>query len=284
MGWGKGAVAVLVGWGLLLGLTACGEEMATEAHDGKEAVAEDRPTGEEEKLEPAKRDWQAEFGDRIPRQWGEQVTGVISRLDTDEPVIALTLDACGGEWGSGYDRELIRFLQEKEVPATLFINQRWLRANPGTFDALAADPLFTIENHGTEHRPLSVNGRSVYGIQGTADVEEVVAEIQDNQRAIAERTGREPRFFRSGTAYYDEVAVAIAREMGIQVIHFDIVGDAGATRTADEVERALLSSRPGSIVILHMNQPQSGTAEGVKRAIPRLLEKGYQFVKLDDVL
>jgi peptidoglycan/xylan/chitin deacetylase (PgdA/CDA1 family) len=40
------------------------------------------------------------------------------------------------------------------VPATLFVNARWIEANPRQFRQLAADPLFEIANHGTEHRPL----------------------------------------------------------------------------------------------------------------------------------
>jgi peptidoglycan/xylan/chitin deacetylase (PgdA/CDA1 family) len=31
-----------------------------------------------------------------------------------------------------------------------------------------------------------------------------------------------------------------------------------------------------------MNQPQSATAEGLKEAIPLLLEKGYKFVTLEE--
>jgi hypothetical protein len=33
-----------------------------------------------------------------------------------------------------------------------------------------------------------------------------------------------------------------------------------------------------------MNQPESGTAEGLAEAVPRLLDEGYRFVTLDDVV
>src|SRR5258708_792652 len=82
-------------------------------------------------------------------------------------VIALTFDACGGPGGSGYDQALIDFLRRRQVPATLFLNSRWIDANPAAFHLLAAEPLFEIGNHGTRHRPLSVTGRSAYGIPGT---------------------------------------------------------------------------------------------------------------------
>ena len=144
-----------------------------------------------------------------PTVWGEAVPGVVQRLPTSDRVVALTLDACGGRAGSGYDAALIETLRRERVPATLFINARWIEANPQEFWQLAADPLFQVANHGTAHRPLSVTGRSVYGITGTASVAEVVDEVSVNQRLITDLTGETPAFFRSGTAYYDDVAVRI---------------------------------------------------------------------------
>lgn len=217
-----------------------------------------------------------------PQHWGEQVPGVINRLPTDEKVIALTFDACGGPAGSGYDKKLIQFLEKENIPATLFVNQRWIRSNPDTFRYLAKHPLFEIENHGTEHRPLSVNGKSIYGVQGTQNIEEVIEEVRQNHEEIAKLTGKSPKFFRAGTAYYDEIAVSIINDLGIKVAGFDVIGDAGATYSASQVKKALLQAKPGSIVILHFNQPSMGTAEGVAEAIPILKQQGYRFVKLED--
>jgi peptidoglycan/xylan/chitin deacetylase (PgdA/CDA1 family) len=219
-----------------------------------------------------------------PKEWGEKVTGVITRLPTNKPVIALTLDACGGKRGSGYDRELIDYLRKEKIPATLFVNARWIKANLPIFLELAKDPLFEIANHGTEHRPLSVNGKSVYGIRGTKNVEEVISEVWTNHQLITQLTHKEPKFFRSGTAYYDEISVQIVKELGEKAVSFDVLGDGGARFSKEQVKQALLSAKPGSIIILHMNQPASETAEGVKEAIPILKQKGFRFVKLSESL
>jgi peptidoglycan/xylan/chitin deacetylase (PgdA/CDA1 family) len=224
----------------------------------------------------------AEFSGRTPQEWGETVTGVKTRLATADRVIALTLDACGSLHGKGFDAELINYLEREKIPATLFINSRWIDANRELFLRLAANPLFEIGNHGLMHKPASVNGRSVYGINGTKDIAELVDEIELNARKIEELTGRKPRLYRSGTAYYDEVAVAVANRLGDEVIGFDILGDAGATYSGDQVKHALLKAGPGSIVILHMNHPEGGTAEGVIAALPELRKRGFRFVKLSD--
>ena len=206
------------------------------------------------------------------------------RLPTTDRVVALTLDACGGPTGSGYDAELIENLRLARVSATLFLNARWIAANPRKSRQLAADPLFEIANHGTEHRPLSVTGRSVYGIDGTSSVAQVIDEIAINQRLINQFTGTAPAFFRSGTAYCDDVAVRVVNDVGLQVVNFDVLGDAGATYAAAQVVDAMLSSKPGSIILAHMNRPDGGTAEGIDAALPRLSRRGLRFVRLSEYL
>ncbi len=224
----------------------------------------------------------AEYSGKTPVEWGETVRGVRTRLVAGERVVALTLDACGSPKGKGFDSKLIGYLEKEKVPATLFINSRWIDANRELFLKLAANPLFEIGNHGLLHRPASVNGRSVYGIDGTRDVAELVDEIELNARKIEELTGRKPRYYRSGTAYYDEVAVTVANRLGSEVIGFDVLGDAGATYSPEQVREALLKAGPGSIVIMHMNHPESGTAAGVMAAIPELRKRGFRFVRLSD--
>lgn len=224
------------------------------------------------------------YSGKRPTAWGEDVPHVVARLPTSDRVIALTLDACGGRSGSGYDAELIQTLRREKVPATLFVNARWIEANPRKFAQLAADPLFEIANHGTEHRPLSVTGRSVYGIAGTSSVAQVIDEVAINQRLITELTGAAPAFFRSGTAHYDDVAVRVLNELGLQVVNFDVLGDAGATYPADQVADAVLRSKPGSIILAHMNRPDGGTAEGIDAALPKLSRRGFRFVRLSEYL
>lgn len=219
-----------------------------------------------------------------PKQWGENVSGVVTTFSAPKKEIALTFDACGGSAKSSqYDAELIKYLSENRIPATLFINSRWIHTNPEIFASLAANPLFEIANHGTAHRPLSINGKSVYNISGTNSPEEVVQEINGNGDLIEKLTGKRPKFFRSGTAYYDEQAVALAHKNGVEIAGFSVLGDAGATFSAPKVAQQLESARSGDIVIFHMNHPESGTREGIMEGVAKLKAQGYSFVRLSDV-
>lgn len=50
----------------------------------------------------------------------------------------------------------------------------------------------------------------------------------------------------------------------------------------EQVTAALLRSVPGSIVIAHMNHPESGTGKGIMAAVPLLKKKSFRFVRLSD--
>ncbi|AZN41520.1 polysaccharide deacetylase family protein [Paenibacillus albus] len=235
-------------------------------------------------LSAAQQLWRTElikqYSTQTPSQWGETVSGVFTRMATNDKVIALTFDACGGPGGNGFDSELIDYLIKENVPATLFINARWIDANLGTFMSLARNLLFEIENHGYLHRPLSVNGKTAWGISGTKSIGEVVDEVLINAVKIQKLTGRRPIYFRSGTAFYDEVAIKVVDDIGLRAVNYNVLGDAGATFNPSQIKTALLSSKNGSIVICHMNHPEKSTAEGIMASIPQLKRNGFRFVKL----
>jgi peptidoglycan/xylan/chitin deacetylase (PgdA/CDA1 family) len=226
----------------------------------------------------------ARFGHLKPHTWGFGGPGVVRGLHTSRRVIALTFDACGGPRGSGYDHALIGFLRRREVPATLFLNSRWIDANPAAFRRLAGEPLFEIANHGTRHLPLSVTGRSAYGIRGTQNAGEVYDEVERNQAKLARLLGVPPRLFRAGTAYSDDVAAQIVTAMADHLVTFSVNGDGGATFTPWQVSSTITAAPGGSIVLCHMNHPGSGTAQGIAAAVPRLMAFGYRFVRLSDEL
>lgn len=218
------------------------------------------------------------YENRTPEEWGQNVEGVRTRFKNDGQEIALTLDACSGE----YDEDLIHFLQKNEIPATLFLSGVWLQNHTQVAADLAADPLFEIANHGLNHRPCSLTGKSALDIEGTKNFDEAFEEIYRNAEYIKEITGAETKFYRSGTAFYDEVCTALSEGMDHVVAGYTIDGDGGADFSSHEVKQKLLSADAGDIILLHMNQPESSTYEGVGKAIPELIKAGFSFVTLSE--
>lgn len=237
------------------------------------SVADVRETGASSRM-PRPEDYDG----AAPTHFGLSMPGIVETVATvpGARTIALTFDACGG----AYDHALIDVLREHEVPATLFLAQPWIEAHPEITRELVRDELFQIENHGTRHLPLSVTGASAYGIHGTASPEEAIAEIAGNQEVLR-GFGVESRWFRSGTAHYDDVAVRIASDGGVRIAGFAVNGDYGAQAGAHAVASQIVSTPDGGIVLAHMNHPGSGTAAGVRHAVEQLRGTGVRFVTLD---
>ncbi|MBO9616875.1 MAG: polysaccharide deacetylase family protein [Dyadobacter sp.] len=226
----------------------------------------------------------AEFAHARAGSWGEFVKGVDEDIVTGKKLLALTFDACGGPHGSGYDAELIGYLEKMRIPATLFVTGKWIDANYGIFTALSKNSLFEIENHGLNHRPCSVDGESEYGIKGTPDVPDAFDEIEANERKIEAVTGRRPIFFRSATAFTDEACAKIARQLGVTMISFDVLsGDAVPNTPTNIIESNILKHvRPGALIIMHFNHPEWNSYEALQKVVPALLKSGYTFVRLKD--
>ncbi len=266
------------------GIAACGFMPQKALRSPAKSTPSSEPVIEKSTISQTNLDFQqilTKYKGKEPQQWGETVSGVTTALNTDAKVLALTLDACGGSIRSnGYDSKLIDYLVQSHIPATLFISGRWIEANPALFEQLALIPLFSIENHGFSHLPCSVNGKSAYGIKGTKNITELLQEVENNGALIQKLTRRKPALYRSGTNYYDEISVAAIKDLGYTTVGYSVLGDAGATFSQKQVKGALLSAKPGSIIILHMNHPEGQTAEGVMEALPILQKQGFTFVKL----
>ncbi len=215
-----------------------------------------------------------EFASRKPTQFGMFLPGMIRH---GKRRVALTFDACGGPRGSHYDAQIIHTLRKRHVPATLFLNSRWIEVHPQAAADLADDPLFELGNHGWLHRPLTVAGQSVYGIKGTAGVGEAYDEIVGGLHAVAELTGRAPKWYRPGTAWADDIGVAIAQRLGLQVVSFSINADAGATASKRNVVANLKKARHTDITLGHFNRPHGKTAEGLATALPAMIHAGRAF-------
>lgn len=207
----------------------------------------------------------------------------ITRLDTTKKVIGLTFDACGGPGGNGYDQQLIKYLRKEKIPALLFINTRWAQSRPEIFQELCADPLFTIGSHGTQHRPCTITPHKKYGIRATSSIPALIREVEGSARLLQKLGAPRPRYFRSGTAWYDEGSLKIIEELGYTVVNFDINSrDYDGFNSGEKIASYILTARAGSIIIMHMNHPKRSTCEALQIALPILRKQGYSFVRVED--
>jgi peptidoglycan/xylan/chitin deacetylase (PgdA/CDA1 family) len=206
---------------------------------------------------------------------------VLAIPQQEAKIAALTLDACGG----GFDAEVIRFLVEERIPATVFATRKWIERNPEGVTMLLSYPkLFDIEDHGANHVPAVIgSGRRVYGIPGNPDVAHLEREVHDGAVAVEAVTGNTPHWYRGATAEYDPKALQVIVAMGYKVAGFSINADAGATLKHEAIVARLNAVKPGDIIIAHMNKPGSDTAEGLASGLKSLLVRGFHFVTLREM-
>ncbi|OGR78124.1 MAG: hypothetical protein A2X32_01845 [Elusimicrobia bacterium GWC2_64_44] len=230
------------------------------------------------------------FKKRLVEELGKVPPGKFSEFSkrskaepgSDHKVIALTFDACGGRH-SGYNKALIEYLRREKIPATLFITGLWIEENKETFAELAKDPLFEIANHGLLHRLCSTEGRSKYGVYPTRDLGDVIDEMELNSRKIAELTGRRPLFFRSATAFTDELSLKVAQRLGMEVVGYSVLSGDAMRASAKTMSRNILAgARHGAVVIMHFNHPEWPVQEALEKAVPELRKRGFDFSRLED--
>jgi peptidoglycan/xylan/chitin deacetylase (PgdA/CDA1 family) len=228
----------------------------------------------------------SEFKKENPGRFSEFVKRVKVRRDKsgdkEQKVMAFTFDACGGR-NDGYNEKLIAYLRREQIPATLFITGLWIEKHKEIFAELARDPLFEIENHGLMHRLCSTEGRTKYGVNATRDIGDVVDEMELGARKISELTGRRPLFFRSATAYTDELSLKVAKRLGMEVVSYDVLSGDAMRASAKTMNRNILNgARHGAVVIMHFNHPEWPDLEALELAVPELRKRGYNFIKLED--
>jgi peptidoglycan/xylan/chitin deacetylase (PgdA/CDA1 family) len=218
-------------------------------------------------------------GDR-PREIHNRIQGINSAKFVNNKV-ALTLDACSG----AYDDDLVQFLIRNKIPTTLFVTKRWLDRNPEAIKIIKEHlDLFDIQNHGENHIPAVIGaGRQVYGIKGEPDIVHLRQEVQEGARAIEQRFGVHPHWYRGATAVYDQEAAKEIRRMGYDIAGFSVNADAGATLKQNEIVSRLRKVKGGDVIIAHMNKPAGKTAESIAQVLMEIVAKGLVFVRLDQV-
>lgn len=199
----------------------------------------------------------------------------------EQKLVALTLDACGGK----VDTALLDFLIEKRIPATIFATRKWLYRNPEAAARLVEHrDLFEVEDHGAAHVPAVIGvDRRVYGLLGSPDVPHLRREVVGGAEAIKTVLHQTPSWYRGATGEYDPEAIKVIELLGYKIAGFSVNADQGATLSRAAIVKRLDAVKNGDIIIAHINRPASQTAAGLATGLPRLRERGFRFVRLDEV-
>ena len=197
-----------------------------------------------------------------------------------QPRVALTFDACSGD----IDHRILDVLLQHNIPATIFVTERWLLRNAPTVALLQSRPdLFDIEDHGRNHIPAVTGTEAPYGIKPAGTLDAVAAEVTGGAAAVTRAFGNTPTWFRGATALYTEDALQKIAALGFRVAGFSLNADFGASVGADVAAQRLGAAKDGDVVIAHINQPKRHAGAGIARGLLALKAKGFTFMRLSEI-
>ena len=196
----------------------------------------------------------------------------------DRLVVALTLDACPGQ----FDERIATALVENGIPATIFVTDLWLVRNPAGLAFLQAHrDLFGIENHGELHIPPVLGHGRIYGISVAGDLVTVRREVTLGAAAISIATGIAPRWYRGATGHYSPSVIPAIQRIGCGIAGYSLNADAGASLPAHSVAARIEKVTNGEVIVAHINQPYRPSGLGVVAGVMELQRRGASFCRLD---
>jgi peptidoglycan/xylan/chitin deacetylase (PgdA/CDA1 family) len=201
--------------------------------------------------------------------------GPITRVESGEPAVAITFDACATRsQGYGFDRAIFDLLRAQNVPATIFVSGRWVEAHPDVMGELAADALIEFGDHSYDHPHMR-----------TLTPERMGEQIDQTEAALG-RYGKKSVAFRPPFGEWNPRVLEVVQGRNLPAVLWDVVsGDPSANMTAPAMIKAVLrKTRPGSIVIFHINGRAHGTAEALPVILRELRARGLRFVHLSELL
>lgn len=201
---------------------------------------------------------------------------VITSLPTTENVIALTFDACEQGKPVAFDRAVLDYLLDQQIPFTVFVTGRFVESNREDVTQLSKVDFVEIENHSWSH-PNHMERLPLAKVR-----DQVVRAHATIEAAI----GRKPQFFRFPAGNYNQDDLALVESLGYRVVHWSwATGDPSPLESRDGIIRRVHTlTKPGNILIFHINGRGVHTAEALPAVIADLRARGFQFAKLSDLL
>jgi peptidoglycan-N-acetylglucosamine deacetylase len=199
--------------------------------------------------------------------------GIVTHLAVSGRSVALTFDACEAGRPAHLDHGITDYLVEHRIPFTVFMGGRFARDNAADVRTLAAQPFVSIQNHTWSH-PTDLRLLADDVVRGE------VTRAADEIRAV---TGRRTNLFRFPGGHADDRTVALVESLGYRVVHWRWPeGDPTRSIDADMlVAQTMARTRPGDILIFHVNGRGWHTAEALPRIVEGLTARGYAFVPLE---
>lgn len=192
----------------------------------------------------------------------------ICSVKTDVKEIALTIDTA---FGNDKTQELLDILDECNVKATFFVVGMWAQENPELLKQIIAAG-HEVQNHSMEHARYP-----------DLKVEEVLTDAQAAQTLLNEETGKNANIIRLPFGAFDDKTVKILMDNDFIPVKWSVDGQDWKTDDVKEVYNNVLKDIKGGDIIMLQNNTV-GAEGALKEIITKLLDKGYEFKTMSELL
>jgi peptidoglycan/xylan/chitin deacetylase (PgdA/CDA1 family) len=208
----------------------------------------------------------------MPLSVGATDAAPVIRAGSDEsPRIALTFD--DGPHPKKTDK-ILDLLQEYDIHATFFVI--------GQNAVYYPEPLKRTASLGHEI------GNHTFRHEGISAMSELMLEkeLRDTEKIIFELTDTPVRLFRPPEGACSENVLAAAKNEEYPVILWTVDTRDWAFASTEKIVKTVESKvRNGSILLFHdYTSPGAHTLEALKILIPKLIDEGYEFVTVSELL
>lgn len=170
-----------------------------------------------------------------------------------------------------YGPAIAAYLHNNHVPATFFMVGIRVAQYPSVAKMIAADG-FEIGNHTYDHQRLPA-----------LKPHEIASELRLCAKHIKDVTGEQTTLMRPPGMQYNDKVLDVAKSLGYVTVSWTCGAQDYDTHSAEYVaQRVIDRTEPGSIILLHQDQPS--TVKALPEIVSTLRSQGYTFVTISQML
>lgn len=197
-----------------------------------------------------------------------QATLPIYNVQTEEKKVAFTMNCA---WSAEDIEKILEVLNNNNVQITFFMVGDWVDKNPEAVKKIH-EAGHEIGNHSNTHPHVN-----------NLTYEQNLEEIEKCSQKIEQLTGTKPTLYRAPYGEYNETVIKVAFENGYSAIQWNrdtldyqaLTGEQMWKRIGEKLQS-------GDIILSHNGTAH--TADNLDMLIKNIREKGYELVKVSDLI
>ncbi|PAV27851.1 polysaccharide deacetylase family sporulation protein PdaB [Virgibacillus profundi] len=194
----------------------------------------------------------------------------LTKGNANEPNIALTFNI---SWGEEKVFDILKQLEQSEVQATFFVSGEWAERHPAILEKIS-------------------EGKHELGMLGyryksylDQEIEQVRKDLL-HAREVFQKLGYEDvNLLRTPSGHFNKEIIELAEELNFTVIHWNVNPNDWKNPGTDAiVDTVMKQTENGDVLLLHASDSAKQTAASLKKILPGLNNKGFQYVTITELI